>query len=160
MDRARRCTSETATARSSEGIRRWSRKRPRPGLTDAQRKRLSDLAVQACTAAGYVGAGTVEFLFDGDDNFYLLEINTRIQVEHGVTEAVTGIDIVAQQLRIAAGEPLRIGQEGRVFSGKRHRVPTLRRGPVCQLHLVAWPYCRCSLPVGSVGARGSKLRGW
>ncbi|SFM85712.1 acetyl-CoA carboxylase biotin carboxylase subunit [Thermodesulforhabdus norvegica] len=74
-------------------------------------ERVCDAAVKAAKAAGYVNAGTVEFLVDQDNNFYFLEVNTRIQVEHTVTEMVTGIDIVREQLRIASGEPLSISQD-------------------------------------------------
>jgi len=83
---------------------------PAPGLSETQHERVRRLGVRAAQTAGYVGAGTVEFLFDGVDDFYVLEINTRIQVEHGVTEITTGIDIVAEQFRIAAREPLGIRQ--------------------------------------------------
>jgi len=76
---------------------------PSPQLTDDQRAILGDLAVRAAHACGYTNAGTVEFLMDGGDNFYFMEMNTRLQVEHPVTEAITGIDIVQEQIRIASG---------------------------------------------------------
>ncbi len=83
---------------------------PSPQLDEAQREYLGELAVRAALAVGYQNAGTVEFLMDGDDSFYFMEMNTRLQVEHPVTEMITGVDIVQEQLRIAAGEPLRYRQ--------------------------------------------------
>ncbi len=79
---------------------------PAPGLTEADRRRLHALAVRLGEAAGLRNAATCEFLLDTDGAFWFLEVNTRLQVEHGVTELVAGVDIVAEQLRIAAGEPL------------------------------------------------------
>jgi acetyl-CoA/propionyl-CoA carboxylase biotin carboxyl carrier protein len=79
---------------------------PAPGFTDKQRRQLGKAALAVARAADYVNAGTVEFLMGGDGNLYFLEMNTRIQVEHTITEEATGIDLVAEQLRVAAGEPL------------------------------------------------------
>ncbi len=79
---------------------------PSPVLRQDVREKLCEAAVRLVKAAGYTNAGTVEFLVDKQQNFYILEVNARIQVEHPVTELVTGIDLIKEQIRIAAGEPL------------------------------------------------------
>ena len=84
---------------------------PSNALTPALREEMGATAVRIAKAAGYVNAGTIEFLFDTDKQFYFLEMNTRLQVEHAVTELVTGIDLVRHQLQIAAGHPLSLIQE-------------------------------------------------
>ncbi len=81
---------------------------PSVSITDEQRKILEEMAVEFCRAINYVGAGTVEFLMDQEGNFYFMEMNGRIQVEHPVTEMITGIDIVKEQIKIAQGEKLSI----------------------------------------------------
>jgi acetyl-CoA carboxylase biotin carboxylase subunit len=83
---------------------------PAPTLPLEVRARLGDAAVRLAKAAGYVNAGTCEFLVDAASNFFFIEVNARIQVEHPVTEMVTGIDLVKQQIRIAAGEPIPFAQ--------------------------------------------------
>ena len=90
---------------------------PTPALSPAARERLCEAALAAVVAAGYENVGTLEFLVDSDDNAYFIEINCRIQVEHPITEARSGIDFVAEQIRIAAGEPLGYSQADVVLRG-------------------------------------------
>jgi acetyl-CoA carboxylase, biotin carboxylase subunit len=90
---------------------------PSPALTEKARRKLGNLAVDAAKAVQYSNAGTFEFLLDGQGRFYFMEANTRLQVEHAVTEFVTGVDIVKEQIRIAAGERLSFKQSEVSFSG-------------------------------------------
>jgi acetyl-CoA carboxylase biotin carboxylase subunit len=89
---------------------------PAPGITEEQRHHIGTRCVKACQDIGYYSAGTFEFLYQ-DDEFYFIEMNTRLQVEHPVTEMITGIDIVKEQLRIASGKRLGFAQEDIRFSG-------------------------------------------
>ncbi len=90
---------------------------PSPQLTKAQRNYVGELAVKAAKAVNYENAGTVEFLLDAENNFYFMEMNTRLQVEHTITESITGIDIVQEQIRIAFGLSLQYKQEEIQFRG-------------------------------------------
>ena len=90
---------------------------PSPQLTNAQRNYVGELAVKAAKAVNYENAGTVEFLLDAENNFYFMEMNTRLQVEHTITESITGIDIVQEQIRIAFGLSLQYKQEEIKFRG-------------------------------------------
>jgi len=90
---------------------------PSPQISQEQRKNIGELAVKAAKAVGYENAGTVEFLLDDEDNFFFMEMNTRIQVEHTVTETITGIDLVQEQIRIAAGLELQHKQEDIALRG-------------------------------------------
>ena len=90
---------------------------PSPALSSKTREALCQSAVRLVKAAGYANAGTVEFLVDREQNFYILEVNARIQVEHPVTEQVTGIDLIKEQIRVASGEPLSFKQDDVVQRG-------------------------------------------
>ncbi len=90
---------------------------PSPFLDEATRKAMGEQSVALAKAVGYASAGTVEFIVDGDKNFYFLEMNTRLQVEHPVTELITGVDLVEQMIRVANGEPLSITQDDVTLTG-------------------------------------------
>lgn len=118
---------------------------PSVALTEELRRRMGDTAVRAAKAANYEGAGTIEFLLDKNKDFYFMEMNTRIQVEHGVTELVTGTDLIKEQIRVAAGEKLSLKQEDITLRGhaiecrinaedpKRNFMPC--PGTITQLHI-------------------------
>ncbi|MBP7146976.1 MAG: acetyl-CoA carboxylase biotin carboxylase subunit [Acidobacteria bacterium] len=90
---------------------------PSTALDEALRSRMGEAALRAARTVGYENAGTVEFLLDGDGSFYFMEMNTRIQVEHPVTENITGIDLIKEQIRVALGEPLAFRQEDLRING-------------------------------------------
>lgn len=102
---------------------------PSPAVNDALRQRMGETAVAAVKAIRYEGAGTLEFLLDRDGNYYFMEMNTRLQVEHPVTEAITGLDLVELQLRVAAGEPLPLAQEQVTFNGHAIEVRLCAESP-------------------------------
>lgn len=118
---------------------------PSAAISPELRKKMGETAVKAARAVGYVNAGTIEFLLDKHKQFYFMEMNTRIQVEHPVTEAVTGIDLIKEQIKIAAGEPLSFTQEAVVIRGhaiecrinaenpEKHFMPS--PGTITELHL-------------------------
>ena len=90
---------------------------PSPAIDEALREKMGQTAIRAAKAVGYESAGTIEFLLDKNRNYYFMEMNTRIQVEHPVTEFVTNVDLIKSQIRIASGEPLNIRQEDIEFKG-------------------------------------------
>jgi hypothetical protein len=122
---------------------------------------MGEQAVALAKAVKYQSAGTVEFVVGKDQSFYFLEMNTRLQVEHPVTESITGIDLVEQMIRVAAGEPLPFTQAADPAPRLGHRVPHQRRRPVPQLPAVhrpagALPAAAADHGGGAAGARGRR----
>lgn len=117
---------------------------PSPAVRTEQRHALIEAAVDAIHSIGYVGAGTLEFLFDQDGNFWFMEMNVRLQVEHTVTEMLTGIDIVKWQIRIAAGIPLDFSQRSISFHGcaLECRINAMSCGTLRMLHVPGGPSVR------------------
>lgn len=110
---------------------------PSAALSEETRRKMGEVAVLAAKAAGYENAGTIEFLYEKSGDFYFMEMNTRIQVEHPITEMVTGIDLVKEQIKIAAGEPLSITQElvRREGHAIECRINAKMPGTITNLHL-------------------------
>ena len=102
---------------------------PSPALSASLRKKMGEAAVKAAKAAKYVSAGTIEFLLGPNDQFYFMEMNTRVQVEHPVTEMITGVDIIKEQIRIAAGEKLSLTQKNVEFTAMRLNAASMRKIP-------------------------------
>ena len=117
---------------------------PSPAVSRSQRKKLMDQVTKAVKAIGYVGVGTLEFLLDRDGRFWFMEMNLRLQVEHGVTEMLTKIDLVKWQIRVAAGVPLNFRQQDVSLSGAclECRINATRPGTLTMLHVPGGPFVR------------------
>lgn len=103
---------------------------PSPNISDKLRKNLYESAIKAAKACDYKNAGTIEFLVDKDENFYFIEMNTRIQVEHPVTEMVTDIDLIKEQIKIASGLKLKLNQEDVIFKGHAIEARIIAKNPL------------------------------
>lgn len=131
---------------------------PSPFLDEATRKAMGEQAVALAKAVGYTSAGTVEFIVDGNRNFYFLEMNTRLQVEHPVTELITGIDLVEKMIRVAAGEPLGMSQDDVKLTGWAIESRLYAEDPYRNFLPSIGRLTRYRPPVEGVGADGTVLR--
>jgi acetyl-CoA carboxylase biotin carboxylase subunit len=125
---------------------------PSPVLNERLRQRMGEAAVKAARAVGYVGAGTIECMVERDGSFYFLEMNTRIQVEHPVTELVTGLDLVGEQIRIAAGEALSLRQKDVELRGHAIECRITAQDPLQQFRPSTGVIEKCLWP-GGIGVR-------
>ena len=126
---------------------------PSVALSDELRKKMGDAAVKAAKAAGYENAGTIEFLLEKSGNFYFMEMNTRVQVEHPVTEFVSGVDIVEEQIRIAAGEKLSVTQDDIEIKGHAIECRINAENPKFNFAPSPGKISNLYLPSGGVGLR-------
>lgn len=126
---------------------------PSPFLLPETRPKMEKVAVEAAQAVNYVNAGTIEFVVDKDQNFYFLEMNTRLQVEHPVTEMVTGIDLVKEQIRIAAGLPLEVKQEDITMRGSSLQCRIYAEDPFNNFMPSPGKIIRLRAPSGGLGIR-------
>ncbi|XP_077017275.1 methylcrotonoyl-CoA carboxylase subunit alpha, mitochondrial isoform X2 [Tamandua tetradactyla] len=126
---------------------------PGPGIEPEVRSKLGEAAVRAAKAVNYVGAGTVEFIMDSKHNFYFMEMNTRLQVEHPVTEMITGTDLVEWQLRIAAGEKIPLSQEEITLQGHAFEARIYAEDPENSFMPGAGPLVHLSTPQADLSTR-------
>ncbi|XP_013369037.1 PREDICTED: methylcrotonoyl-CoA carboxylase subunit alpha, mitochondrial isoform X2 [Chinchilla lanigera] len=126
---------------------------PAPGIKPEVRRKLGEAAVRAAKAVNYVGAGTVEFIMDSQHNFYFMEMNTRLQVEHPVTEMITGTDLVEWQLRVAAGEKIPLSQEEIPLQGHAFEARIYAEDPNNDFMPGAGPLVHLSTPHADLSTR-------
>ncbi|MFS8151753.1 acetyl/propionyl/methylcrotonyl-CoA carboxylase subunit alpha [Vreelandella titanicae] len=131
---------------------------PAPGMTAELRSAMGDAAVRAAQEIGYVGAGTVEFLLDIDGSFYFMEMNTRLQVEHPVTEMITGQDLVEWQLRVAMGEPLPCSQDELTITGHSFEARIYAEDPDQDFLPATGLLTRFALDLEGAGLSGDQVR--
>ncbi|MFP4264068.1 MAG: acetyl/propionyl/methylcrotonyl-CoA carboxylase subunit alpha [Halomonas sp.] len=131
---------------------------PAPGMTEELRREMGEAAVRAAREIGYVGAGTVEFLLDADGSFYFMEMNTRLQVEHPVTEMITGQDLVEWQLRVAMGERLPLAQDELTITGHSFEARLYAEDPEQDFLPATGELTRFALDLEGAGLDADKVR--